>query len=91
MGLSGLWLWWPCKVWIVQTGKAWLRFNFDLHAVAGFYFLALTLLMSWTAFHMSFSNVIDDWMVTLLGGKEARMVCIGRLLIFPGSTRTRDG
>ncbi len=30
--------------------------------------------MSWTAVHMSFSNTIDDWMVLLLGGKQAEMV-----------------
>lgn len=74
MGLTGLWLWWPIQVWYVHRGKSWLRLHFDLHAVAGFYFLALTLLMSWTAVHMSFSNTIDDWMVRLLGGKQAEMV-----------------
>ena len=96
MGLTGLWLWWPIQVWRVRQGKSWLRFHFDLHAVAGFYFLALTLLLSWTAVHMSFSNTIDDWMVRLLGGKQSEMVRPSRpqaannLMVEDGRTVTPD-
>lgn len=55
-------------------GRSWLRTHFDPHAAVGVYFVVLTLLMCWTAVHMSFGSKVDPWMTKVLGGKEAEMV-----------------
>lgn len=37
LALTGLWLWWPLRIFGVRRGSSFRRFNLDLHSVAGLY------------------------------------------------------
>lgn len=37
LALTGLWLWWPLRIFGVRRGSNFRRFNLDLHSVAGLY------------------------------------------------------
>lgn len=37
LSLSGLWLWWPLRIFTLRRGSNMRRFNLDLHSVAGLY------------------------------------------------------
>ncbi len=37
LALSGLWLWWPLRIFKFRQGANFRRFNLDLHSVAGLY------------------------------------------------------
>lgn len=60
LSLSGLWLWWPDKLWRIRGGS-WKRVAFDLHHLLGITGLALFVVMSVTG-------------VILAGGLVSRVV-----------------
>lgn len=37
LALTGLWLWWPLRIFVFRKGANFRRFNLDLHSVAGLY------------------------------------------------------
>lgn len=37
LALTGLWLWWPLRIFGFRKGSSFRRFNLDLHSVAGLY------------------------------------------------------
>jgi uncharacterized iron-regulated membrane protein len=37
LALTGLWLWWPLRIFGFRKGASFRRFNLDLHSVAGLY------------------------------------------------------
>ncbi len=37
LALTGLWLWWPLRIMGFRRGASFVRFNLDLHSVAGLY------------------------------------------------------
>lgn len=37
LALTGLWLWWPLRIFGFRRGSSFRRFNLDLHSVAGLY------------------------------------------------------
>ena len=41
LALSGLWLWWPLRIFGFRQGAGFRRFNLDLHSVAGLYSAAM--------------------------------------------------
>lgn len=37
LALTGLWLWWPLRIFSIRRGSNFRRFNLDLHSTAGLY------------------------------------------------------
>lgn len=48
LALSGLWLWWPLKIFGFRKGAGFRRFNLDLHSAAGLYSSAFLLVIAAT-------------------------------------------
>ena len=55
LALTGLWLWWPLRIFGFRQGASFRRFNLDLHSVAGLYsslFLILVCITGLTMRHL---------------------------------------
>lgn len=48
LAISGLWLWWPLRIFGFRKGANFRRFNLDLHSVAGLYSSVFLLILGIT-------------------------------------------
>jgi uncharacterized iron-regulated membrane protein len=62
--LSGLWLWWPDKLWRVRWSGSWKRVVFDLHHAAGVFAAVVLLAITGSGLVMHYRS---------LGGLIARL------------------
>lgn len=54
LALTGLWLWWPRRVFSVRRGGTFRRLNLDLHSVAGLYSSLFQLITAGTGLTLYF-------------------------------------
>jgi uncharacterized iron-regulated membrane protein len=54
LALTGLWLWWPLRIFGVRRGKNFRRLNLDLHSVAGLYSSFFQLVIAGTGLTLHF-------------------------------------
>lgn len=54
LALSGLWLWWPLRIFGVRRGGSFRRFNLDLHSIAGLYSSLFQLIIAGTGLTLYF-------------------------------------
>jgi len=59
LALTGLWIWWPRKVFGFRRGSNWRRFTFDLHKVAGLYSSGFLVIVTLTGTTMAFGKTAD--------------------------------
>lgn len=67
LALSGLWLWWPLKLFWFRGRLTFRRFNFDLHNIAGLYSSVFLLIVALTGVTMSYFQTVDPWIRWLSG------------------------
>ena len=68
MALSGVYLWWPRRLFAVKTGASWKRVNLDLHNVLGFYSSAVLVVIALFAVLIAFERTTDPLVRRLDGG-----------------------
>lgn len=54
LALTGLWLWWPLRIWRFCKGPGFRRFNLDLHSMAGLYSSLFLLIIAVTGATMAY-------------------------------------
>jgi uncharacterized iron-regulated membrane protein len=54
LALTGLWLWWPLRIFGVRRGGSFRRLNLDLHSVAGLYSSLFQLIIAGTGMTLYF-------------------------------------
>lgn len=68
LALSGLYLWWPRKLFSLTGAGSWKRTNFDLHNVIGFYTSAVLAVITFSAMLIAFEHTTDPLVRRLDGG-----------------------
>ncbi len=61
LSTTGLILWWPRKLLTVKLNAPWVRVNYELHQVSGFYSAAFLLIFAWTGCVIAFNSVMQPW------------------------------
>jgi uncharacterized iron-regulated membrane protein len=56
LALTGLWLWWPLRIWGIRRGSNFRRFNLDLHSVAGLYSSIFLLILGTTGLTLRYMH-----------------------------------
>jgi uncharacterized iron-regulated membrane protein len=67
---SGLYLWWPRKIFGVKWSANWRRVNFDLHNVFGLFSSVVLLFVLLTGVMITWDGPIEAFLVRWLDGKE---------------------
>lgn len=68
--LSGLYLWWPRKIFKVKWSANWRRVNFDLHNVFGLFASVVLLFTLLTGVMITWHAPIEAFLVRWLDGKQ---------------------
>jgi uncharacterized iron-regulated membrane protein len=56
LALTGLWLWWPLRIFSIRRGSNFRRFNLDLHSVAGLYSSVFLLVLGITGLTLRYMH-----------------------------------
>ena len=56
LALTGLWLWWPLRIFGLRRGSSFRRFNLDLHSVAGLYSSVFLLILGITGLTLRYMH-----------------------------------
>ena len=56
LALTGLWLWWPLRIFRFRRGTSFRRFNLDLHSVAGLYSSVFLLIVGTTGLTLRYMH-----------------------------------
>ncbi|MCX6856910.1 MAG: PepSY-associated TM helix domain-containing protein [Verrucomicrobia bacterium] len=56
LALTGLWLWWPLRIFGFRKGANFRRFNLDLHSVAGLYSSVFLLILGFTGLTLRYMH-----------------------------------
>ncbi len=56
LALTGLWLWWPLRIFGFRKGANFRRFNLDLHSVAGLYSSVFLLILGITGLTLRYMH-----------------------------------
>lgn len=68
--ISGLYLWWPRKIWRVTWTANWRRVNFDLHSVFGILSSVVLSFVLLSGVMITWDQPIEAFLVRWLDGKE---------------------
>ena len=69
--LSGLYLWWPLKLFSIASGSTGRRWWLDLHAMAGIFSFIFLLLLSFTGVMIGFEDRTEPLMYKLTGSQRS--------------------
>lgn len=71
MALSGVYLWWPRRIWSLASGRSWRRANFDLHNVLGLYSALFLVVMTVSGVMIAYGPTLDGMVRKLDGPPRA--------------------
>ena len=72
LALSGLYLWWPRKRFLIKRGSTGRLFWFDLHNMVGVFSLLFLLALAVTGVMMGFEGTVNPWLYRITGSQPSQ-------------------